>query len=208
MTMMPSLPGYGAKIATSIEFKAIKVSNETNANASLTYDLRLDIPGKAYIASQLISLLERGGTLFEAKKCLFSDAPYSTTFKDKDIYQYRIHDHSLIISVMYCVIVVPREVLDLPRDHQIYSDFDEQGVIKLFSISEPVNCDSYQLIRFLRNSVAHALFSIREESRDSVSYEFWSDRAPNFRAKIGQSDLMRFLSTVGVRLANAVLAKK
>lgn len=172
-----------------------------------TYDLRLDVPGRAYLNAQLLSLLEQGGTLWDAKKHLFSLEPYVRTFRDEDVYRYKPHDHSLAISLLFCTIVVPREFLDLPADHQMYRDFDAGKVTKSFVVTTPPNIDSYRFIRCLRNSVAHALFSIREQNGE-VTYEFWTERDPLFRATVGHRDLLTFMSVVGVRLSNAVLSQK
>lgn len=171
------------------------------------YDLRLDVPGRAYINAQLLSLLNKGGSLFDAKRHLFTTEPYRHQLNSDDIYSYQPHDHSLAVSLLYCLIVVPREILNLPRDHQIYRDFDNEKLVSSFTVSEPSKIDSYQFIRCLRNSVAHALFSIAEENSEA-HYTFWTEREPIFQAHIGHKNLIRFLSHVGQRLSNAVLAKK
>jgi HEPN pEK499 p136 len=168
------------------------------------YDLRLDVPARAYINAQLLSLLETGGTFFDAKKHLFSLEPLVT--QGLTPYNWKIHDHTLVISLLYCTIVVPREILDLPKDHQIYRDFDAQKVAELFSLVNPKDLNSYQLVRHLRNAVAHALFSIQEHD-GHISFKFWSDR-DSFQAEIDQQSLLRLIGIVGQRFTNAVLSRK
>ena len=76
-----------------------------------------------------------------------------------------------------------------------------------FSVIEPA-MDSYLFLRCLRNSVAHALFSITESNRE-VCYEFHTEQKPLLkRAVIGHSELIRFLSIVGQRFSNQVLGQK
>lgn len=173
----------------------------------LIYDLRLDVPGRAFINAQLLSLMEASGcSLWEAKKRLFSKEPYSY-LSEEDWFNYKPHDHSLAMSLLYCLVVVPREFLDLPENHQVYRDFDAQQVTKCFSVIEPA-MDSYLFLRCLRNSVAHALFSITE-SKGEACYEFHTEQKPLLKqAVIGHSELIRFLSIVGQRLSNDVLGQK
>jgi len=168
-------------------------------------DLRLDVPARAYINAQLLSLLERGGTLLDAKKYLFSRAPYLD--KGLDPYGYHVHDHSLLISLLFCTIVVPREFLDLPANHEIYRDFDAEDSLKQFSVRSPKSFDAYMFLRLLRNSVAHGLFSIRPED-SNLRYSFWTERDPVLDASICHDGLLRFLTAVGQRLCNAVLSRK
>lgn len=173
----------------------------------MSYDLRLDIPAFAYINAQLMSLLQQGGTLHDAKKHLFSKEPYDRQFSQEDIYRYVPNGASLAVSLLFCTMVVPREILNLPTNHKVYQHIESQQVTNLFSEIVP-SMDSYRLVRCLRNSVAHALFSVTE-SGGQLIYEFRTEREPILtRAKIAHPELMRFISVVGIPLANAVLAQK
>jgi len=170
------------------------------------YDLKLDIPALSYINAQLLSLLEQGGTAFDAKKKLFSQEPYVNAGLDP--YNFPLFNHSLIISALFNTVVVPREFLDLPANHEIYSGFDADNVTACFVVRKPESIDSQLLIRCLRNSIAHALFSIKGYSLNEVQYRFWTDRDPIFEATANHKDLVKFISTVGLRLSNAVLEHK
>lgn len=169
------------------------------------YDLRLDVPARAFINAQLLSLLEQGGTFWDAKKHLFSQKTYANSGLNP--YDYKFFDHSLAISLLFCTIVVPREFLDLPPNHKIYRDFDAERVPQLFTITEPTTINSYLFLRCLRNSVAHALFSLAELGGEA-HYEFWTERDPIFRATVGHRQLIKFVEVVGRPLTNAVLAVK
>jgi hypothetical protein len=171
------------------------------------YDLRLDLPALAYIDAQLLSLLEQGGTFWDAKRHLFTSAQYRNQFTSEHIYTYKLHSHVLAVSLLYCCIVVPREILDLPVDHQLFRELDAERVCDLFKVESPTNLSAYQLIRLLRNAVAHALFSVEEKS-GKVRFTFWTDRPPIFRAHADQEAIFRFLSIAGVKLTNAVLSRK
>ena len=169
------------------------------------YDLRLDVPARAFINAQLLSLLERGGTFWDAKKQLFSQDVYAQS--GLSVYDYKLFDHSLAISLLFCTIVVPREFLDLPPNHRVYRDFDAERVSHFFTITQPTQVTSYLFLRCLRNSVAHALFSV-SQSAGEAHYQFWTEREPILKATIGHGDLIRFVESVGKRLTNAVLEQK
>ena len=101
------------------------------------YDLRLDIPVRAIINANLVSYAERGGTLFEAKKQFFQHDWKEAKEQNLDPYNYTLDDHSLAISLLYCTIVVPRELLDLPANHKIYREFDAKDITTLFDVQAP-----------------------------------------------------------------------
>jgi len=169
------------------------------------YDLRLDVPARALINAHLMMLLEQGGTFWDAKKHLFTEGAYAG--RGLDVYGYRFCDHSLGIALLFCTIVVPRELLDLPQNHPIYQEFDAKRVPDIFTLLRPPKIDSYGFLRCLRNSVAHALFSITQ-SEGEARYEFWTERDPIFRATVGHGQLIEFINAVGLPLTNAVLEGK
>ncbi|WP_437228860.1 hypothetical protein SH661x_001118 [Planctomicrobium sp. SH661] len=171
----------------------------------LKYDARLDVPARAIINGELLSLLETGGTFFEAKKALFTSERYSEQLS-QHVYSYRMTDQSFALSLLYCSIVVPREFLDLPADHQLFKELDAVAATESFVCSPKM--ESYTFLRCLRNSVAHALYSIEERNSEPY-YTFWTERTPKLdSAVIGQRKLLEFVANVGRRLANAVLAEK
>jgi len=170
-----------------------------------SYDLRIDIPVRAFINASLLLLVEQGGTLFDAKKEFFSREGIREMRLDP--YNHTVDDPSLAISLLYCTIVVPRELLDLPCNHTIYRDLDAKTVTTHFDVARPTPIDSFTLIRSLRHSVAHALFSIRQE-KGVVEYDFWTEREPIFQARTTAFELRTFINTVGICLTNALLPRK
>lgn len=61
---------------------------------------------------------------------------------------YMIHDNALAVSLLYCTLVVPREILALPKGHQILRDFDKENVVAAFEIVAPTQPTSRQLLLF------------------------------------------------------------
>lgn len=171
------------------------------------YDLRLDVPIRAFINASLQLLLEKGGTFWDAKKQLFSQEVYRKQDMEQQVYGYSLCDHSWAIGLLYCTIVVPKEFLRLPPNHRIYREFDARVATRRFTVVEPSKMDSYQFLHCLRNSVAHALFSVTE-SNGEPHYTFWTDREPIFRATIGHKGLIEFINAVGRPLIDAVLEGK
>ena len=188
-----------------------KIAEEGEELSMSNYDLRLDLPALAFINAQLLSLMEKGGTAFDAKKQLFSTQIYATSGLDP--YSFRMWNHSLALSLLYCCLVVPREFLDLPQNHSVYREFDRENIRDLFTEaqltekSKAKEIDSYWLLRRVRDSVAHGLFSV-SESNGEWYYEIWADREPVFRARIGRKNLIDFITKVAHPLVNAVLATK
>lgn len=156
--------------------------------------------------AQLLYLLERGGTAFDAKRNLFAQEHYAHA--QLNPYNFPLLNHSLIISLLFSTIVVPREFLDLPENHNLFFEFDAKKVTGYFSVRKPESLNAQLLIRCIRNSVAHALFSITQTSNGVVLFKFWTDRDPIFEATASQDELVEFINIVGVRLVNAMLKHK
>ena len=169
------------------------------------YDLRLDLPARAYINAQLLALIERGATLLEAKKHLFSTNPL---YRDHefDVYGWPIQDYSQLLGLLYCAVVVPREILDLPANHTLYRELHDADLLTLFDIRKPNPCDPFALIRGVRHAVAHALFEIKVEKAE-VCYRFWNDRQ-DFEVQISEPALRKSVELIGSRLSSAALQRK
>jgi hypothetical protein len=169
------------------------------------YDLRLDLPARAYINAQLLALVDRGATFLEAKKHLFSTNPLYRDH-DFDVYGWPLNDTSQLLSLLYCTVVVPREILDLPANHVLYRELEATDLLKFFDIVKPVSCDAFSLIRGLRNATAHALFEITAD-KGEVFYRFWNDRS-DFEVRIPEPALRAAVQLIGSRLSSAVLGRK
>lgn len=106
-----------------------------------------------------------------------------------------------MISLLYCLIVVPKEVWLLSENHAIYANIDKNWLLSLFSVemaedrfsSHPV----YYLIHHLRNAVAHARFSISDDERFTFWDQLREGTPPYFRASVSFVSLGEFLVKVG-----------
>jgi hypothetical protein len=60
------------------------------------YDLRLDVPFRAFVNAKLIWLVQQGGTLWEAKKHLLPQFNLS----DEQVYGYHLYDPAMALSLL------------------------------------------------------------------------------------------------------------
>jgi hypothetical protein len=169
------------------------------------YDLRLDIPARAIMNDNIRHRMELGASFLQAKQEYFAE-PWAVK-AGIDPLAYTLDDQVRAISLLYCVIVVPRELLSLSQDHQLYQELDRLGVASYFRVKRPNPIDSFRLVTSLRHAVSHGLFSI-EQVAGQINYTFWTERDPRFKAEITQSQLMAFLNACGVRFTDQVLRLK
>ena len=171
------------------------------------YDVRLDIPARAYLNHQIIRVAEQRNDIRRSKEEVFSSSPYANQGLDPMSYSL-LGGPAQIVSLLYCLIVVPKEILDYPEDHFLFKRLDELSLNKAFQITTfPPGFDrspSYWLLRALRNSVAHVLYEFDEHS----GMHFWTDKNPQWEAHATLDGLSFFLSTFGKELANTLLLIK
>jgi hypothetical protein len=111
-----------------------------------------------------------------------------------------------MVSLLYCLIVVPKEVWLLGENHMVYDKIDKDWMLALFKVEKDerghlAKHPVYYLIHHLRNAMAHANFSIE----DDRSLRFWDKtkgKLPYFTATISKESLMEFVSKVGSLFAN------
>ncbi len=108
-----------------------------------------------------------------------------------------------ILSLLYLLIVVPKEFWSLSNNHQIYGRINESWSLEMVSIAV---CNSrwqdpiYRFIHHLRNAMAHANFEFK-----NGNFEFWDQNknAPEtYRATLSTAAMQQFLEVVGSLLAN------
>lgn len=172
--------------------------------SSKSYDWRLDIPAHAYLNHQVLRMAEQRNDIQRAKEEVFSSPPYVNQGLDPK--RFSILDNPAhTVSLLYCLVVVPKEILDLPEDHLLFKQLDQLDFKKAFQISVfPPKFDqspSYWLLRSLRNSIAHVLYKIDESS----GMHFWTEKEPRWDAYASLEGLSFFLSTFGAALANILL---
>lgn len=110
-----------------------------------------------------------------------------------------------VASLLYCLLVVPRELFIAGDNTTLDANLSARDVTKFFRIhvdTAGVASRSSQFLRRLRNSVAHANFSVDE----SMNFKF-TDRKPRasqdeFVITASSTEVMDFLSSIGAFLAN------
>jgi len=163
-------------------------------------DRRKEIPSWAFINAQIVQLAVQTR---DFRQCV--------RHVEK---QYGLHSGALnyfinpayLVSLLYCLIVVPKEVWVLRENHDVYDRIDKNWLMSVVTIDEadagfethPV----YYFIHHLRNTVAHANFSIADDG----AFAFWDQKnkaaVPHFRASMSLQGVQEFLSKVGALLAN------
>lgn len=174
---------------------------------SKSYDLRLDIPARAYLNHQIVRVAEQRNDTRRSKEEVFSSPPYVNQGLDPMSYPL-LDSPAHIASLLYCLVVVPKEILDYPEDHLLFKRLDQLNLTKAFQITTtPQGFDrspSYWLLRALRNSVAHVLYEFDEH----LGMHFWTEQNPRWDAHATKKDLFFFFSTFGKELANTLLLVK
>lgn len=160
-------------------------------------DFTSEIPQRAFINAQIIQKV-------------ISSSDFQQTIKEvADSYglmDYNFLNPAYISSLLYCLLVVPREVFLVDNDSNLDQLLPAASVLVFFDIkhdTENVRGRSSQFIRRLRNSVAHARFTVDNE----MNFTFTDKRncssvQDEFVVEASASSLMLFLSKIGAFLAN------
>ena len=108
-----------------------------------------------------------------------------------------------ILSLLYTLIVVPKEFWSLDKDHPVYGQINKSWPLTKVNIikdqshfADPV----YKFVHHLRNAIAHAHFEFKDDD-----FEFWDQRKNKpeaYRAKLPMKEMLRFLDIVGALFAN------
>lgn len=158
-------------------------------------DFRAEIPTRSFINALIIE------EAVETRS--FQDCVQQTLSKIRlPIAEYQFVNPAHLVGLLYCLVVVPKEIWLLPQNHILYKRLKEEAELeKLFSItlrdpkfdSDPV----YYLMHRLRNAIAHANFSIDE----SQAFEFWDgpgkNEPANWKASITSLNLLKFVNWLG-----------
>ncbi|MBC8416464.1 MAG: hypothetical protein ISS80_04255 [Candidatus Cloacimonetes bacterium] len=172
------------------------------------YDLRLDIPARAMINGNIIEAVHRDTLFDKVKRQKLGEMQLNLNQADLD--SYHLLDQSYVASLLYCLLVVPKELMNLSKNDELFQTLDNMvpALPSFFTLRETppeFTCaPSYWLIRLLRNSISHVLYEIDSEN----NWIFWTERSPLWKASIEREHLMEFLSTVGRKLSNRALSIK
>jgi len=161
----------------------------------MTDDLRRLIPECVFLNAVIIDCAVKTDAFAECQTSLLKKVGY----RNPDGYHYK--NPAFLAGFLYCLIVVPHETWDLPKDHDIYQQLESKELLSLFEIKirdkKYPDSPMYGLIYHLRNAVAHAHFSIDQ----SQAFTFW-DKLPlkeaplNWQVWISNPNLMTFLNGV------------
>jgi HEPN family protein len=112
---------------------------------------------------------------------------------------YRLLGPAHAVGLLYCLIVVPHERAWSP---ELLRRLEGHNPIARFSFIGPTPSVE-QLIRHLRNSIAHADFTVSANGTFTFNdHRRDGTRATTFLASIELVQLEAFLSTVGAEMAN------
>lgn len=157
-------------------------------------DFRGEIPTRSFINALIVEAAVETND--------FNECVQRTISKIRlPIADYQFINPAHLAGLLYCLVVVPKEIWLLPENHILYTRLEEEAqVLDLFDItlkdekfeSNPV----YYLMLGLRNAIAHANFSIDE----SQAFHFWDarpGRQAHWKASIQSSHLLRLMNWLG-----------
>lgn len=175
--------------------RSLMINKEVN-------NLVVEIPKRAYLNAEIVQNMRQGLTLDNSIKLI----------EDKyNLKDYVFMNQAYIVSLLYSLIVVPKEVWQSNnasdrskkiRD-RINIELSEFNLDKYFEINTNKNHEANELINIiikLRNAISHVNYSFDS----NLNFEFWDmyNGQINFEAKITSNNLMKFLTIVGSVLAN------
>ena len=155
-----------------------------------TNDFTDEIPRRAFIDAQVLQLAVASGHV---------RLSLETVAKQYGLGDYRLLGPAHAAGLLYCLIVVPRERWWSP---ELLVRLEAHNPLTLFSFSvAPESVE--QLIRHLRNAVAHADFSVSSTGTFTFNDRRTRSESPRFVATIELPQLQAFLGVVGAEMANA-----
>ena len=164
-------------------------------------NLRFEIPARAFINAQIIQNVRKTPDFLSAVNSVVD------IYKQQGLEEYQFENPAYVASLLYCLIVVPKELWACSPDSPIYDEIRKLNIVPLFRInitSPKFDSDpAFGLILCLRNSVAHANYSVDSD----MNFTFWNTpsskkKDKTWEAFISAQSLMDFLSKVGSLLAN------
>jgi hypothetical protein len=113
--------------------------------------------------------------------------------------EYQFKNPAYLAGLLYCLVVVPKEVWIGSENHPLFLQKLAQDVYRLFNVelcpSDRVGSVHY-LLTSLRNSLSHANFAVNE-AQGFVFWDHYRRQPPHWRASIDNGALMSFISAFG-----------
>lgn len=114
--------------------------------------------------------------------------------------EYQFKNPAFICGLLYCLIVVPKEVWISSEADPVYRKLESESVVDLFDIRLKDHAfdtkPTYFLLHRLRNAIAHANFEVDQsqaflfrDRKDKAAAHFWE-------AWVSNANLFRFLNSV------------
>jgi len=157
---------------------------------------------RAALNAEIISIAQKNGDLEKATIEMKTRRGFPPDF------DYSVKDNSWIASLLYCFLVVPKELFDKHGKNEIFNTDEIKRMVELFTIIRGTNehrKDPMAFIRALRNSVAHVHFTCDE----GLNFTFKDKKATvdsfHFEATISKENLLTFLAYYGAFMADATL---
>lgn len=156
------------------------------------------IPALAYIEAQIIHQASAKGLLAPIARSV--ETRYGL---ELDYLGGGVFIQTRTLSLLYLLIVVPKESWKLDENHPIYGQISEAWSLNEVCIDI---CNSrwqnpiYRFIHHLRNAIAHANFEFKNEN-----IEFWDQnksKMVTYKATLSTTAMQKFLEVVGSLLAN------
>lgn len=157
-------------------------------------DRRIQIPTACWVNVTIIDRLQQT-SLFK-QYCV--EVPREAGFQGPEREsEWPFMNFSWCAYMMYCLLVVPKELYNLPEEDPFYTDLQEREVMQYFTITKERKTfakDPRYHLNSLRNAVSHVHFTIDANNE----FTFWDHppRRPNQRhweARATDSHLLKFL---------------
>lgn len=158
--------------------------------------MRDEIPQRAFINAQIMQKVHDDPNFQRA---------VASVAEGYGIGEYQFMNPAYVASLLYCLLVVPRELFVSPQDKLFDEKLPAEEMTAFFDIevdTEGVASTSSQFLRRLRNSIAHARFSVDHAMNFQFIDASRGASQDEFRVTASSSQLMRFISRIGAFLAN------
>lgn len=128
----------------------------------------------------------------------FEDYKISQGLENLNIYHTK--NQGVIVLLLYGLLVVPREIWEKTKTKFSFTTRKKF----IFKLPKDNNLGTLDFLRLLRNSLAHANFSIDIEKAHLTFWNYTKNGTKNFEVEISYEDLGEFISEVGKYYINEV----
>ncbi len=164
-------------------------------------DFTNEITVRAFMNAQIIGIAQKNGDLKKATE---------TVVKEYELpNNYDIQDNSWIVSLLYCLLVVPKALFEKHgfSKHGRHELFDEQKVKEMIGLFSIINGEEgvqnpFYFIKNLRDSVSHVHYSCDENMNFTFKNRKAKESPFHFECTITKENLLKFLAEFGKLMAN------